>query len=113
MAGRLGGDFVVDAFTGAGGNAVQLAAACAAVLAIDTSAPRLAAAAHNAALYGVRGRLDLVVGDVLTLLPRVRNVRSETSRVGPERVRGRLLCFGERAGAAAAHAPGGSATCSG
>ena len=79
MAGRLAGGFVVDAFTGAGGNAVQLAGACAAVLGIDTSAPRLAAAAHNAALYGAAGRLDLLQGDVLALLPRVRNVRSEPS----------------------------------
>ena len=82
MAGRLAGGFVVDAFTGAGGNAVQLAAACAAVLGIDTSAERLGAAAHNAALYGVRGRLDLVLGDVLALLPRVRGVRVETSKSG-------------------------------
>ena len=79
MAGRLAGGFVVDAFTGAGGNAVQLAGACAAVLGIDTSAPRLAAAAHNAALYGSRGCLDLLLGDVLALLPRVRNVRREPS----------------------------------
>lgn len=88
VAGRLAGGFVVDAFTGAGGNAVQLAGACAAVLGIDTSAPRLAAAAHNAALYGVRGRLDLLAGDVLALLPRVRDVRCGSSRRPPERLRG-------------------------
>ncbi|KAK9831968.1 hypothetical protein WJX81_004177 [Elliptochloris bilobata] len=69
---RLACGFVVDAFTGAGGNAVQLAAACAAVLGIDTSIERLAAAAHNAALYSVAPRMDLVAGDVLALLPRLR-----------------------------------------
>ena len=74
LAGRLASDFVVDAFTGAGGNGVQLAAACASVLGIDLSAARLAAAAHNAALYGVAARLDLLAGDVLALLPCVRQV---------------------------------------
>ena len=74
LSGRLASDFVVDAFTGAGGNGVQLAAACASVLGIDLSAERLAAAAHNAALYGVAARLDLLAGDVLALLPCVRQV---------------------------------------
>jgi len=75
-AGRLAGQLVVDAFTGAGGNAVQLAAACGAVLGLDTSAARLAAAAHNAALYGVAQRLDLIVCDALSVLPRLRQARA-------------------------------------
>ena len=61
MADRLiqggGSGPILDAFCGAGGNAIALARRGATVVATDTSAARLAMAAHNARIYGVAGRI--------------------------------------------------------
>lgn len=56
------GRLVVDAFTGAGGNAVQLAARHR-VVAVDIDEGRLRMAAHNAGVYGVHGCVDFICGD--------------------------------------------------
>jgi hypothetical protein len=45
---------MVDAFAGVGGNTVQFARTCGAVLASDLDGPRLALAQHNATVYQVR-----------------------------------------------------------
>lgn len=56
--------FVVDLGCCVGGNTVQLAAAGNHVLAVDVCAPRLALAAHNAEVYGVRDRVTFVAADM-------------------------------------------------
>jgi trimethylguanosine synthase len=59
---------IIDAFCGAGGNAIQFAA-IAHVVAIDISPARVAMAANNARVYGVAEYIDFIVGDVHALLP--------------------------------------------
>jgi trimethylguanosine synthase len=70
---RVAGKIVVDAFCGVGGSAVHFAGKCAHVIGIDTCRPRLELAAHNAAVYGVGGRLDLLCTDFF-IVPSVLKV---------------------------------------
>jgi hypothetical protein len=58
---------VVDACSGAGGNAIGFARAGLHVIAIELDARRLAAARHNAMLYGVADRIAFVQGDAREL----------------------------------------------
>lgn len=58
---------VVDACCGAGGNAIGFARAGLRVIAIELDASRLAAALHNAKLYGVADRISFVSGDAREL----------------------------------------------
>ncbi len=58
---------VVDGFCGVGGSAVHLARRCSHVVAVDSCRPRLDLAAHNAAVYGVADRLELLCADFLRL----------------------------------------------
>ena len=67
-----GARLVVDGMCGVGGNVVHFARRCAHAVGLDSCAPRLALAAHNAALYGVRRRLDLLCADFLQPLPRMQ-----------------------------------------
>lgn len=69
-----GGVFVVDPFCGCGGNAIQQALhdPAGAVLAIDIDPWKVEMARHNAYLYGVRDRIQFIVGDAMVLLPRLR-----------------------------------------
>lgn len=69
IAGRARG-VVIDGTCGVGGLTIALARtpAVTRVVAVDLSPERLAMAAHNAAIYGVRDRIELVVGDVLEVL---------------------------------------------
>lgn len=65
----------VDVFAGAGGNSIQLAhhrGAKAHVLGVELDVERAHDAAHNANVYGVRWRVDIVIADARTLLPRLR-----------------------------------------
>ena len=62
---------VVDLFVGCGGNAIQFALASHYVLAIDLDPTKLALARHNARIYGVVDRIEFILGDALTLLPRL------------------------------------------
>ncbi|ROT86083.1 Trimethylguanosine synthase [Penaeus vannamei] len=62
-------DVVVDAFCGAGGNAIQLAATCNHVIAIDIDPEKIAMAYHNASVYGVEHRIEFIVGDFFKLAP--------------------------------------------
>lgn len=62
------GDVVVDAFCGAGGNAIAFARAGARlVITTDTDRRRLEMARHNAKIYGVDDRIRFVLGDVFAL----------------------------------------------
>ncbi|KAG5190989.1 RNA cap guanine-N2 methyltransferase-domain-containing protein, partial [Tribonema minus] len=63
---------VVDAFVGCGGNAIQFALASHCVIGIDVDPAKLTAAAANAAAYGVRDRIQLILGDAMRVLPLLR-----------------------------------------
>ncbi|XP_063968300.1 trimethylguanosine synthase-like [Lytechinus pictus] len=56
-------DLIVDAFCGAGGNAIQFAFTCERVIAVDIDPAKIELARHNAAVYGVADRIDFIVGD--------------------------------------------------
>jgi hypothetical protein len=73
MARRLRAATVVDGFCGAGGDAIALARMpwCREVIAVDLDPARLAMARHNAAIYGVEGRIRFLEGDFLGLAPRL------------------------------------------
>ncbi|CAH0546032.1 unnamed protein product [Brassicogethes aeneus] len=64
---RLKCDVIVDAFCGAGGNAIQFAKTCQQVIAIDIDAKKIELAKNNAEVYGVADKIEFVVGDFLTL----------------------------------------------
>uniref|UniRef100_A0A1B6LF14 Trimethylguanosine synthase n=1 Tax=Graphocephala atropunctata TaxID=36148 RepID=A0A1B6LF14_9HEMI len=69
IAERCRCDLVVDAFCGAGGNAIQLAFTCERVIAVDIDPQKIELARHNAQIYGVEDRIEFVVGDYLHLAP--------------------------------------------
>lgn len=54
---------VLDAFCGAGGNAIQFAMTCEHVVAIDIDPVKLTMAKHNAAIYGVQDRITFLCGN--------------------------------------------------
>ncbi len=68
---RLRAEVVVDAFCGAGGNAIAFARMpwCEQVIAVDLDPERVAMARHNAGLYGVQDRVRFVQGDFFALAP--------------------------------------------
>ncbi len=69
VSGRSGDpSTVVDACCGAGGNAIGFARAGLRVVAIELDVARLAAARHNARLYGVDDRISFVAGDARQLV---------------------------------------------
>lgn len=61
---------VVDAFGGAGGNAIQLAHYYNHVICIDIEPESIACAKQNAWVYGVSEKIQFVVGDCLEVLSR-------------------------------------------
>jgi len=73
IAGQLGGECVLDAFTGLGGNAIAFALQKKKVIAFDTCKPRLKMARHNAGLYGVADQIQFVHGDVFEGWKKVRD----------------------------------------
>ena len=69
----VGGDrmgVVIDAFAGAGGNAIAFARRGWGVLAVDLCAHRLHLARHNAHIYRVAARIDWLAADCFDVLPR-------------------------------------------
>ncbi|XP_003739694.1 uncharacterized protein LOC100897763 [Galendromus occidentalis] len=64
-------NFVIDAFCGVGGDAVQLGLRSQLVLAIDIDRETIEMAKHNAAIYGVEKRLDFIQADMNTFVPRI------------------------------------------
>ncbi|XP_037088496.1 LOW QUALITY PROTEIN: trimethylguanosine synthase-like [Pollicipes pollicipes] len=71
LADRCRADVIVDAFCGVGGNAIQFAATCRLVIAVDICPERVRLARHNAAVYGVQHNIQFVVGDFFRLAPRL------------------------------------------
>ncbi|XP_022251334.1 uncharacterized protein LOC106467438 isoform X1 [Limulus polyphemus] len=69
IAKRCACDVIIDAFCGAGGNAIQFAFTCQKVIAIDIDPGKVALAQHNAAVYGVLDKIEFVVGDYFHLIP--------------------------------------------
>nr|XP_033320978.1 trimethylguanosine synthase-like [Megalopta genalis] len=71
IAERCRCDTIIDAFCGAGGNAIQFAFACERVLAIDIDPAKIELARNNARVYGVDDRIEFIVGDFLQLAPKL------------------------------------------
>ncbi|KAI1712812.1 RNA cap guanine-N2 methyltransferase domain-containing protein [Ditylenchus destructor] len=57
------GTVILDAFTGAGGNAIQFATSGAFVYAVDIDPVKIRCAVHNARIYGVLDRITFICGD--------------------------------------------------
>ncbi len=68
---RIHSRCVVDAFCGAGGAAIAFARSGKRVIAIDCNSKRLQMAKNNARLFGVRKKIEFLVGDALELLPNI------------------------------------------
>ncbi|XP_015587712.1 trimethylguanosine synthase isoform X2 [Cephus cinctus] len=71
IAERCKCDTIVDAFCGAGGNAIQFAFTCERVYAIDIDPTKIELAKHNAKVYGVEDRIEFIVGDFFQLAPKL------------------------------------------
>ena len=68
----MGGRVVVDGFAGCGGNIVALARSGAErVIAVDHSQAKLDMVKHNAAVYGVEGRVTSIRGNFFDVAPRL------------------------------------------
>lgn len=72
IAARCRCDVVVDPFAGCGGNVIQLAKTCRAVIAIDIDPEKIRMAKHNAAIYGVAHKIEFIVGDSMAILPTLK-----------------------------------------
>ncbi|XP_067677508.1 uncharacterized protein [Haliotis asinina] len=72
IAERCQCDTVVDAFCGAGGNAIQFAFFCERVIAVDIDPVKLELARHNAGVYGVSDRIEFILGDYLLVAPTLK-----------------------------------------
>nr|XP_022900119.1 uncharacterized protein LOC111413393 [Onthophagus taurus] len=64
---RLKCDIIIDAFCGAGGNAIQFALTCNKVIAIDIDSNKIELARNNAEIYGVSNKIEFIVGNFLDL----------------------------------------------
>ena len=64
--------FVVDAFCGCGGNALQFAKAGHRVLAVDIDGQKLAMAKHNATVYDVSRNVDFLQANSLDILRHIK-----------------------------------------
>jgi len=73
IAARCCCDVVVDPFAGCGGNVIQLAKTCRAVIAIDIDPEKIRMAKHNAAIYGVADKIEFIVGDSMAILPTLKS----------------------------------------
>ncbi|XP_017882255.1 trimethylguanosine synthase isoform X2 [Ceratina calcarata] len=71
IAERCKCDTIIDAFCGAGGNAIQFAFTCERVLAIDIDPSKIEIARNNARVYGVNDRIEFIVGDFFKLAPKL------------------------------------------
>ena len=67
IAKKMSCHLVVDAFCGAGGNAIQFAKTCSRVIAIDIDCKKVEMARHNARVYGVEEKIDFIVGDFFNI----------------------------------------------
>ncbi|KAG5337451.1 TGS1 synthase, partial [Acromyrmex charruanus] len=71
IAERCRCDTIIDAFCGAGSNAIQFAFTCERVIAIDIDPDKIKIARHNAGIYGVDDRIEFITGDFLQLAPQL------------------------------------------
>lgn len=71
---------IVDAFTGAGGNAIQFARFCSQVIAIDIDPQKIKIARHNAKIYGVDHKIEFVCGNFLDICP---SLKADVIFLGP------------------------------
>lgn len=71
-ASRCRGGIIIDSFTGVGGNAIQFAQRRKHVIAVDIDPKKIDYACHNAAIYGVRDRIDFLKGDFFLLACRLK-----------------------------------------
>lgn len=71
---------VVDGFCGAGGNTVEFAQEFSYVLGIELSPERARIAANNASVYGVRHKVDIVIGDFMSVS---RSLRADVVYLSP------------------------------
>jgi len=63
IAERCRCDVLIDAFCGAGGNAIQFAFTCERVIAIDIDPKKIELARNNAKVYGVEDRIEFIIAD--------------------------------------------------
>lgn len=75
LAHRLACDIALDPFVGCGGNVVQLALTCHYVIAIDIDPEKIKYARANACIYGVEDRIEFILGDAMTLLPKLHSTK--------------------------------------
>lgn len=80
QASRCQSDVVVDAFCGAGGNAIQLARVCSQVIAIDIDPMKIALARHNAEIYKISHKIQFVIGNFFQLAP---SLKADTVLLSP------------------------------
>ncbi|KAJ0969143.1 hypothetical protein J5N97_022020 [Dioscorea zingiberensis] len=71
-ASRCGTGTVVDCFAGVGGNSIQFAMKSNHVIAIDIDSQRIDFAQHNAAIYGVRDKIDFINADFFQMAHRLK-----------------------------------------
>jgi len=79
-ASRVGAGVTIDCFTGVGGNAIQFAAKCKHVIAVDIDPQRIDCAHHNASIYGVNDHIDFILGDFINIAPQLKG---ETAFMSP------------------------------
>ncbi|GBL93092.1 Trimethylguanosine synthase [Araneus ventricosus] len=72
IAERCACDIIVDAFCGAGGNAIQFAFTCNHVIAIDIDPKKIELAKNNARVYGVEKHIDFIIGDFFSIAPQLK-----------------------------------------
>ncbi len=63
---------IVDAFCGAGGNAIAFAKVCDKVIAIELNPERLEMAKNNAKIYGVYDKIEFILGDFFQEAPKYK-----------------------------------------
>ncbi|KAF7385918.1 hypothetical protein HZH66_011760 [Vespula vulgaris] len=71
IAERCKCDTIIDAFCGAGGNAIQFAFTCERVLAIDIDPMKIQLARNNARIYGVEDRIEFILGNFFDIAPKL------------------------------------------
>ncbi|XP_025408466.1 trimethylguanosine synthase-like isoform X2 [Sipha flava] len=72
IAERCTCDLIVDAFCGAGSNAIQFAFTSKKVIAIDIDPLKIELARNNAEVYGVSDRIEFIIGDYYALVPTLK-----------------------------------------
>ncbi|XP_014474789.1 PREDICTED: uncharacterized protein LOC106744478 isoform X2 [Dinoponera quadriceps] len=72
IARRCKCDVIIDAFCGAGGNAIQFGFTCNKVIAIDIDPEKIACARNNARIYEVENKIEFIVGDFFKLAGKLK-----------------------------------------